>query len=291
LIGYTGHLPDASNAGPASYTLTHQIFSNDTNDTQTGGALRFLTGGAGASENPGTFTGLGTGTSAWIAYTMALRPATGGGTTESRTFTSVGLGAASFSSALELRQTFTSAGAGTAAFTSAVDIGRTTTSAGAATVSFTSRTEIGRTFTAAGVGAASFVPQGPAGSATFTSAGAATVSFTRGVNQGRTLTSAGAATVSFSLGAIQGRSLTAAGSAAVSFTSLSASVSARLVVSATSSVSFVGQAFTVPTSLTRGAIKGQKQKGIYDYHFRTRGVTNLEAEYAELRNRTPSGRG
>ncbi len=77
---------DGSVTKPTGYTdfgtAQSSISDSDTNSSTIAGAYKILSGGGGASENPGSWTAWTSG--AWVAATMALRPSTSGATVKFR---------------------------------------------------------------------------------------------------------------------------------------------------------------------------------------------------------------
>jgi hypothetical protein len=69
----TSMVNDATPGTMTNYNVQTAAAANDTNPTTAVGTYRILTGGAGASENPPTFSTFSS-TAAWVA-TVALRPA------------------------------------------------------------------------------------------------------------------------------------------------------------------------------------------------------------------------
>lgn len=213
----------SSSYGPtASYAAQGRQYrcvvtgANSLSVTSNAATLRvaFNTSGTGPRAYPvlGGVSGAGS-VESWLQGTATA----GGPTTESRTLTSAGIGAASFQSALTNAQAVTSAGVGAfspsaaainlrnlasagvgaANFSSALVYAQPMTSAGVAAATFNAASVLPATASAAGVGAANFTAQS-INAQPMASSGAATVSLVSvGINT-VTLTSAGAATVTIS---------------------------------------------------------------------------------------------
>lgn len=73
IVVFAGSSSDDPNiTSPTNYTEIEDRGITETNSASASNAYRILSGGAGASENPGTFTLWTTG--AWVAATVAIRP-------------------------------------------------------------------------------------------------------------------------------------------------------------------------------------------------------------------------
>lgn len=75
----TSGVNDGGVLAPTNYTRVAQNAAADTNNITTAIAYRILTGGAGSPEDPATFTAWSSG--AWVAATVAIRPAGAGAAT------------------------------------------------------------------------------------------------------------------------------------------------------------------------------------------------------------------
>ncbi len=150
VIGAVSSVDDSTPGTVTNYTSPTPSTANatDTNPATVAAAYRLLSGGAGASENPGAWSSWTT--SKWAAITIALRPGSGG--IQSGALAAAGLGAATFVGASIAAAVLSSSGAG--AFTG---VGRSTaeavlSAAGVGAFNATGRAIVPAALLAAGVG-------------------------------------------------------------------------------------------------------------------------------------------
>lgn len=198
--------------------------------------------GVKAASVAGTLTASETYAGAAFVPIMAS-----GGTVESRTLSSGGVGAASFTSFELHARTTTIAGAASVSLQSAATAQVTLTAAGSAATSLQSSAIEPRTMSAAGTGATSLVG-GAVAAATLSSAGAASVSFAGGQILSATVSAAGAGAASWTSQAIWSRTVSAAGAAATAFQS--AAIEPRTASAAGAASASFAAAAVVPATIT-----------------------------------------
>lgn len=166
---------------------------------------------------------------------------TGGGSTiESRTLSSAGVGAASFTSQATNAQTLTSTGVATPSFVAAAINLRTLSSAGVGAANWSSALVTAQPFTSAGVAAASWTAASVL-PVSLSSAGVAAPSFVSQAINGQALTSSGVGAASWAAVSIAQVALSSAGVAAASWDGVDANGGAT-IESRTLSAAGVGAA-------------------------------------------------
>lgn len=184
------YTPDANWATPPISAETGTTGS----DRQVDGGYQLLTGTPAKSFNP-SYSAI---PAAWAAAIIAFKPNTGGGTTESRTLSASGTGAASFGSASLSAQSFSAAGVTSASFSAGGVASASLSAAGSSATSFAGAAVAVASLSATGTAVASFVGGSDiSGSAALAAAGTASVAFRSGAIVGRTLDANGSSSVQF----------------------------------------------------------------------------------------------